>query len=460
MIKQQYLYDDSEVFCIYHDDFENYPVDQKLNKEINIGNHKLKLIENYCENLESEIEYDEILEGFLECENSKNPYGEYCAYYKEFINFDKFFYKKDDLISNMEIFNEISLFIKEYSNFNLKDNPSSLNNTIIYYPQKIELKFCYDKKISNNLNIKGLNYEYEFVIKFKYKGLIVDAQFLKGNLETIICSKYWDSLDLEIFKKGKLVYLCENLSFIESVNLNMNIIIKEMPIKLKTQKKKIKLIDNNSEIINIGDNNKDGLEWYFHEEYLVKKKIEGEESNKVIFLSKNESNLAFDEFEKIASSNFKEMWIFDPYFVKGNSGGKDKLRDIIKILSKNHQLKKNIVYEIENIGSRKNIVTKEELLNEFDVFWKGLIDRDIKNYNKQFKNLNFKFHGVKEHFHDRFIFLINGNDIKGYMLGTSLNSFGENYSTLIRLDCLDAKKIYIKLMDGVLKNNALMERNL
>ena len=52
-------------------------------------------------------------------------------------------------------------------------------------------------------------------------------------------------------------------------------------------------------------------------------------------------------------------------------------------------------------------------------------------------------------FHDRFIFLKSDKEIIGYQIGTSLNSFGTNYSNIIKLNDYCAQSIFKTLFEDI-----------
>ena len=81
----------------------------------------------------------------------------------------------------------------------------------------------------------------------------------------------------------------------------------------------------------------------------------------------------------------------------------------------------------------------------------------IENHGQeQLKDLDLNlltFIKARETFHDRFIFLINDEKIIGYQIGTSLNSFGTNYSNIIKLNDYCAKIIFDILYENILSEN-------
>lgn len=72
------------------------------------------------------------------------------------------------------------------------------------------------------------------------------------------------------------------------------------------------------------------------------------------------------------------------------------------------------------------------------------------------RDLNLKplnFIKAKYKFHDRFIFLKTDGNIVGYQIGTSLNSFGTNYSNIIKLNDYCAKTIFEILTEDIVSND-------
>lgn len=116
--------------------------------------------------------------------------------------------------------------------------------------------------------------------------------------------------------------------------------------------------------------------------------------------------------------------------------GIERLRDILKILIKNRNVKKNTVFEIKEInGALDNFISK-------------INDDELNRIYISFNGLNMKFYGTSEYFDDRFFFYKNKKWITGYLIRTSLNSFGENYSTLLKLKSSDAEVVSNKIIDN------------
>ncbi|SNX52903.1 VPA1262 family N-terminal domain-containing protein [Thermoanaerobacterium sp. RBIITD] len=463
MIKQVFYFDGKEFIRFYHDGFNDYRKNRNLSENTVIDSHNIEFKEYYIDDLINEdIECDDIIEGFLSRNNKKNPYSSCCCNYKEYINYNKELYNE---FQDKDIFKKVSDFVEEWSGFKLKYNPYSIFNIFVFNRTLIDINLTtndegnifidYNQNIYNNIL---------FIIKLKLGNIIVNTMVYRGSIKNIIPNQLWDSIDIEIYSEdNKLIYAYYDLHFIKYININMGIINKDIEMNLKTQKRKVNLKSVFNQLLKVGKKNSDSdrlISYLYNEQLAYKKK---NYNNRLFeFLGKNEEDKAFKIFEQISSADgFTEMWIFDPYFIDYKpKGGKDKLNDIIIILSKNLSLKKNIVYEVgKNINleeKNENSIDKNKVHQEFDEFIKAIKPtKEIIN-KKAKQNLNITFYGTKEHFHDRFIFLTNDDFIKGYMLGTSLNSFGDNYSTIIELDLDNAKIVFNKLKNNVVNKDNIM----
>jgi len=454
MIKQEFFIEEQKVLTFFIENFDIEDSEPFIEQKDN-----LKFIESYKINSETEnIDFDEITEGFLEIEHRKNPFADYSSNLKEFIVLDKkeFFNEYNDLYpEKRELFFKLSEFVKEWSNFDLGKSPFSLFNTLVFTPKRIKLKMKLNKNNQNNVDIFP-NFDFyntneeSFIIRaiFKFNDEIVYSildKFLKNEQNfTLECKKEWNSLDIEVFEVSKIIFARYNCKFTRSISLNLSIksksINKEINIPKKNVKKTITL-ERTSDIENliVGEKtNFSNLISQYHQEKKIKTKLATLKD--FVFLGTDEKQKGLEKFENIIEMNFSELWIFDPYFIDINQG-KDMIDSILTILSKNIDIKKNIVFE-----SKQNIT--------FENFKKGS-NKLVELLNKHKEPINFKFYGTTEHFHDRFIFLVNKINIKGYIIGTSMNSFGENYSTLYKIPELFEWEVF-----STLKNNLLKPENI
>ena len=84
MIIQELYWDDEKILTIIHEKMDDRIKNRTLREETEILGHKIIFKEHYNKNSELEdFEYDFIIDGFLECNNVKNPYSNYNAQYKE-----------------------------------------------------------------------------------------------------------------------------------------------------------------------------------------------------------------------------------------------------------------------------------------------------------------------------------------------------------------------------------------
>ncbi|WP_281863122.1 VPA1262 family N-terminal domain-containing protein [Planomicrobium okeanokoites] len=455
MIKQQFFYNDEEILRLYHNGFLDYPNDQRMEKIDEIKDGQVILKECWIENLEDEvISYDYLASGFLSSSDEKNPYGTYCCDYKEFIT-DQKSLVVDGRLENPDIFRQISDFIKKWSGFDLNKAPFSSHNVLIFTPTEtsVELNLCKenDRHISLKL-IENQNGILTCIAKFRQSEIIVDSKVMIISANTFVeTEKAWDSVDIELFVEDRLVYAYYNLSFIRSIYLDMTIATKRVKIPLEYAKKTITLEQGVSEPMEIGDRkNSNALSTYQYQEKLLKRSLTI--GKRFEFLTKNQYNHGLDIFESIAGTRgYQEMWIFDPYFTtSGSVGGRARLNDIITVLGKNLNLKKKVVFESN----------EEDIHTNFTDFRKATY-KTLKFLEKRDVNLNFEFIGVKEHFHDRFIFLKSESSLKAFQLGTSFNSFGDNYSTIIELDSFDGITVFETLINEVVRpENIILQEEL
>lgn len=451
MIKQQFFINDSEIFRLYHNGFEDYPINRNIEHSESITGGKVKFRESWIENIEDEvINHDNLAHGFLPINHSKNPYSTLCCEYQEFITYQKDFIK-DGKVINLKQFNEICDFVKKWCGFNLRESPFSINNILIFTPTNINIKPKLDKEKGRILKLLIPFNEYGGLIcvaKFKLNRKIVDTRIIQvTNQEiSIKCRREWSVVDIELFSNEQLVYAYYDLSFIESINIDMGLTTKKIEMKLQHADKTVTLENVVSDHITIGKSVlSNELISYEYQEQLIKKHLNP--TRRFDFLTKGQYERGLEIFEEIAKGNdYTEMWVFDPYFVTYDTlGGKARLNDIISILGKNLRLKKNIVFEIKEKDA-------DPVFNNF----KKAIQPTVDYLKKRNVPLKFSFLGTKEHFHDRFIFLKNDYRLKTFMLGTSFNSFGDNYSTIIELDPLNGSEVFEILLNDIANPNSLL----
>lgn len=443
MIKQQFFYNEDEILRLYHKGFDDYPRNRMLEQEEDVTGGAVILREGWIDNLEGEvISYDHEVSGFLPSNDDKNPYTTYCCDYKEFITMHKKFLE-DGRIQNPETFREISDFIKKWSGFDLKKVPFSYHNVLIFTPTEINVEKKLSKENDGNISLKIIENKHgdlTCIAKFKQDHIIVDSKVMavSGDIQ-IETDKTWNSMDLEFFAKDRLVYAYYDLSFMKSIHIDMAMTTKQVKMSLEHAKKTITLEQSVSEPITVGERvNTNELTSYYYQEQLLKRSLTI--GKRFDFLTKGQYEYGLEIFESIASTRgYQEMWIFDPYFITYDiSGGMARLNDIIKVLAKNLNLKKKIVFEGK----------KEDVQDKFIEFQKA-IQNTVTYLQKRDVTLNFEFIGTKEHFHDRFIFLKGESGLKSFQLGTSFNSFGDNYSTIIELDSFDGKKVFQTLISEI-----------
>ncbi len=448
MIRQKIYFNDHIILTIIHENMDKGLEKRFISEIQNIEFAELKFVEEYIVEI-GEIIFEEINQGFLENQNSKNPYYSYSTSFKEFINYKKPLFEDNKLTIEMEQFYKICDFVKNKTGYNLAENPYSIGNTIIFIPNKVESNcFEYNGEI-DGIEVKGLSTRSTTIVKLKYNGLVKETRVINGSDCKIYPKQEWSSFDIEVYESEQIVYARYDIYLMKSIVINGNIISKSMKTELKTKQKCINVTNSSKMPINIGEKNDSKLLNYFNDENTFKQQLKNIERKDVYFLGKNESQRAFDIFEQLMDYDCEEMWIFDPYFINYEVvGGIERLRDILKILIKNRNVKKNIVFE------------NKEMNGALDNFINKINDDELNRISTNFNGLNMKFYGTSEHFHDRFFFYKNKKQITGYLIGTSLNSFGENYSTLLKLKSSDAEVVFNKLLAEVVSNKIIDNKSI
>ena len=454
MIKQQFLFNNTEILRLYHSNFGDFPKDRFLRQGQVIDEGTITFIETWIENIEEEkIEYDLISSGFLSCQHKKNPYSTLSCHYQEFITTNKDFVK-DGHIIDISWFDQVKNFIKKWSNFDLHQSPFSLYNVLTYYPTNIEIDTSLDREDDRIINMKLSENDYDNLIchaKFKRNDIIVETKILPITKSTTIKPlQEWSNIDIELFSENDIVYAYYNLSFIKSIHFDGNFVTKQVTTRLQHIDKEITLQDVSYNPMVIGKEDSELDSYNYQEQLLIRQFTHNRKFN---FLTRNQYDLAIDIFSEIAeTSGYKEMWIFDPFFIDyKKTGGKKRLNDIIKILGKNLRMKKHIVFYSK---------TEENAKEEFADFKKTIANSliDLQKYKVK---LDFQFYGSSEHFHDRFIFLKSDDKLLSYLLGTSFNSFGENYSSIVELEQFNGEKVFQSLTNNVTKTkNIVLSKDL
>lgn len=379
------------------------------------------------------------ISGFLSVSHSKNIFSSISTNYTEYIlNIEN---KKNFWESLSSIEKEILLKeIKETTNFNLEENPLSVFNKIVYSPLLSDISI--KRKDYNSFYLRLDSDERKnFVVRTYFlvdKDIIVDfdEQIIETNKEYIVSSeKIWEHLNIEIFDENKkeLLYRNSNITFIESIRFSIGVSYKEITTHLSTgQKVKIKstISDRSTEIKRkIKDDRYELIKTYFYENSLLKQKIK--KNRTFIFLGKDEKNIALEFMKNILenSSYFEKIYFLDPYIADFS---RNDISDFLKLISSNLEVEKEILYSASK--SEKNIhILKEEAEN---------LRREIG-----IKNLNLKIYKTNENFHDRFLFTFSKelNSLKAYLFGTSFNSLGENFSSIVELGEAESSEVWEKL---------------
>lgn len=422
MIIQEIFYDGEKFLTIIHKGMDKDIKKRIIQKSTDISGYEVLLKEYYIEKYQLEDDnYEFFIKGFLDCENEKNPYTNYSTYFKQYV-----YPNKNGNIHNLSFkeFKKLYDFIYEYTN--IKFTKLNINNVILFFPTDILVKII-NSEPTSYLTIESSENISKISVKFKLNDIILESinltEIPKDN--KITSSENWNNYEIEIFDKDKIIYK-SNAHQIMSINFNMGVTTNIKKIKLNKFDKMVNSSNIKNENFTISKENiLINISNFLLEESKIRNELNDVTKSECILLRKNEREKAYEILEKLVKTD-GELFIFDPYFLK-QSEGKDVLKDLLIIILTHNDLV-NIIFSKyigESFENFKNSLTVDEKL-----FFKDIGIEKIKFINSQ------------ERFHDRFIFLQNQEKLIGYQIGTSLNSFGENYSNLIKLSEKCSEEIF------------------
>ena len=436
MIIQEFYYDDKIFLTIFHENMDECIKNRNIDDTININEHIISFNEYYVDEFNlDDNDYDLFIEGFLDCNNEKNPYKDYSTFYKEFVNLNYVNpFEDNSPILPLKEYNILSNFIKEYANYNF--TKYSFGNVLFFSPIKIKTEYYLDNppyvKITGN-DVKGNVY-----VKFKVNEVILESHIIEDIADgQKIFSKYdWNNCEIEIYDGDELLYkIHHNLT--RNIDLKINMNTENYKVNLNKSKKQFSLSPSNYE--SFTNNEIKPLEFissFLTDEKNFYSNFINVEEDKCTFLRKNEREKAYELFDDILK-NSGEIWIFDPYFFDKKHDDFSVIKDFLMFLI-NNDYEKHIVFS--------------KYVSSFEIFKNQLNSSELAFF-KDFGFSKVNFIESQEHFHDRFIFFVSKNKIDGFQLGTSINSFGENYSNIVKLSPYCCHYIFKILMEDIVSEN-------
>ena len=108
MIIQEIYWDETRILTIIHLKMDKNIENRTIRETTTISNHDVLFKEYYADKFPiDDFEYDFKIKGFLEHNNEKNPYSNYCVYYEEFVN-----QNYNSIINDFETNSDIEIFKK------------------------------------------------------------------------------------------------------------------------------------------------------------------------------------------------------------------------------------------------------------------------------------------------------------------------------------------------------------
>lgn len=431
MIVQEFSIDDKIFLTILHENMDKDIKNRNLDDSTNINEHLISFNEYYVDEFNLD-DYDLFIEGFLDCNNEKNLYNDYSTFYKEYVNSkynDPF--EDNSPVMPLNEYKELSNFIKKHVNYNF--TKYSFGNVLFFSPVKIKTKCCGND--SSYIRIIGDDVKGKAIVKFKVNEIILDSVIIEdiSDNQKIFSKNDWNNCEIEIYDGNELIYKNHH-NLIRNIDFNIKFITEIFKSNLNNSKKQFDLSSPNYESFTINEKNSlDDISSYltnetnFYSSYINRE-------DKCTFLKKDERDKAYALFNDILQ-NSGEIWIFDPYFF--NKNGFTVINDFLMFLINNNH-RKHIVFS-EYVGSF------EDFKNQLSCSQLALF--------KDFRFSKVDFIESKKHFHDRFIFFVSKNEIEGFQLGTSINSFGENYSNIVKLTPFCCQNIFKILIEDIVSGN-------
>lgn len=458
MIRDTVKYAGETILTIYHKGFDKELSNRNIIKKEKIGRYNLVFSEMSIQN-NDEIDFttNRKTEGLLGPGHSINPYGDSaCANMIRYINMKKpnkiFTINKDRFILNISIndYKKIIEFIKKFIGINLENHAMCLGDTFLYECEEREIYGEDD----NGIVIKTDVLDDVLNIQFKIKDIVVCSKKIHLNRNQSIVArsdKYWDTCDIQIYRNNKLIFFQNNISFMRTMVLNSYITTHTKNIVMNKLGNDVKIENSGKMSKNIIGDKPDELRDFISNTNndIRSKLIDSSGNKKTEFILPGELERAKELILDTIKSQCNEVWIYDPYFSDRNGLGISI--DWIRILAHCKAKTKYILF-FNNI--KRDSVTPKEFK---DI---ALNDNIIKNLKGIKKNIGISFYQLKTYIHDRFIFVIENECIRGISIGTSLNSLDSNYYCIHTMNNKEADEIFYKLKSETNKENIFAEETI
>ena len=366
MIIQEIYWEDEKILTIIHENMDDKIKTRNIEEATEIMGKKV-FFKEFC-NEKNEIgnfEYNFVIEGFLDCNNKKNPYNNYSTLYREFVNQeDNVLIKNKNLLIDVETFQELCKFIKGFSNFNL--TPYTIGNLLVFSPIKINVE-SHNSENYPYLTIRGTDTRGTALVKFKLDDIILESHILDNICDgsKIYSKGDWNNYEIEIIDNENIIYKAK-YNIIRSINLNVGLSTSSIEKKYQSMDKRI-FISNTSyydQIILSDNTSLDFLGQYLFDERWEMNKIQKPKESDCNFLNKNQRERAFEIFEIIIKEN-KETWIFDPFFIRDNSGI-DVLIDILIVLCSTSETKNIVFTEKPDVENQEKNMTFDKYKSQIE----------------------------------------------------------------------------------------------
>lgn len=466
MIENKVMYDGDVIFsiyhngidhCMHHDRKEDIPMDGKL----------LVFIERIVSDV---YVYDLVknlssINGLVTPDNGLNPYNgdRISANITHYMSFDKpqsVFTDIDgeyQLYVDVEIVKKILAFIENYCGVNLYSFPIYLGDIFLVEPIELDLK----RKCDEHHAVQGVTFtdvpiDSMLVVHFKKSDITRQSNYIvyskivsvdKNHSSIQIDSPVmWESIDIFVYKEGNLIYKYVDISFI--LSLQMNIAMEKPPIQVNLSRLGNMSIEQlpSEEMVVVGEPHMiDSIQRSNISISHALRELNGPSSLQVFHDGQEE--LARQYIIKQMQKASDSVYVIDCYFTDyKDDKGFDSIFDWLAILSNVSAGHKEIVYYVSPRIDGTRRALDGESLKQMAREHASTID-----YYRQHNGLGIISKETKQAIHDRFIITKTNDDIVCLVIGTSINSLGNNYHCIHRYEGRDAQWLFNDIISNALR---------
>lgn len=450
LIKDTIKYRNQDILTIYHRGFAQAEAGRRVERKEKSGKYNLIFREESVE--ESEImqlsgwSWKE--EGVLPAHEKINPYSDRASarmeHYVFFKKPDTIFKEKNDLYQNklsIQQLTEVISFIQRYTGVDLTDRPIYMGDVFVFSCTKCD----YHLDDNRDIILESVSAGMTIIIHCKKSERIVFSQILEIQKDeenfTIHVNVEWNSMELQIFREGKLCFYENNIAFASQIHLRFSVDSGKQRIPLKKLRDYFEIPNQKSAHETIVGEERDKAQDVLlgSNAYFVKKINNEKASSRFWCISPGEEDIAVDVITKVMMQAADDVWLFDAYLTERNYIG--NIMDWMRILANCHAKKKHLFFYCKD-----STLTLEEFEHEL------CSDKEVAKGKP-----DIFLYQTRTSIHDRFLIIRSGEEFGGLTIGTSLNSLASNHYCINKLTHAEAQSVYQSIMRW-LKDSNIVQR--